>query len=133
MCPLRGEDPASYQNTAATALKFEMAQIGRDCGSANTTLEINGCLSRVEETSQRNFRAFYDSLRKLLNRAAGAAQQLDSSQANWEKYSTSACDAVYAFYRDGSIRNAKAIGCRIQLTRSRMQDLNALYDTVLHL
>ncbi len=39
LCPLRGEDPPSYQKMAATALQSEIAQIGRDCGNANTTLE----------------------------------------------------------------------------------------------
>ncbi len=133
LCPLRGEDPASYQKTAATALQFESAQIGKDCGDAKNTIEINGCLSGVAEKTESNFRAFYESLRSLLNPGSEAAQQLDSSQAQWEKYSTSACDAVDNFYRSGTIRIAAVTGCRIQLTRSRMQDLNALYVTVLHL
>ena len=132
LCQLRGEDPASYQKVAAKAFQFEISQIRRDCPNADTTFEENICLGSVDETTQRNFRTFYSSLRNLLNPASDAVQQLDSSQAKWEKYSTSACHAVYAVYRDGTIRNAKAVGCRIQLTRSRMQDLDALYDTVLH-
>lgn len=118
---------------ASTALQFEIAQIGRDCANARNTLEINSCFGTVAGKTQSNFRVFYDSLRSLLNPGSEAAQQLDTSQAQWEKYSNSACDAVYAFYRDGTIRTAKAIGCRILLTRSRMQNLDALYDTVLHL
>lgn len=133
LCPLRGEDAASYQKTAATALQFEIAQIGKDCGNAKNTLEINSCLVSVAEKTQSNFRVFYGSLRSLLKPGLDAAQQLDASQAQWEKYSTSACDAVDNFYRSGSIRIAAVTGCRIQLTRSRMQDLNALYGTVLHL
>lgn len=131
--PLRGEDAASYQKMAASALHYEVAQIGKDCANAKNTLEINTCLDAVAEKTQSDFRVFYASLRNLLNPGSEAVQQLDTSQPQWEKYSTSACDAVYAFYREGTIRNAKAIGCRIRLIRSRMQDLDALYDTVLHL
>jgi uncharacterized protein YecT (DUF1311 family) len=132
LCPLRGQDAASDQKTAAAALQFEAAQIGNDCGNAKNT-EINSCLTTVAEKTQSNFRVFYGSLRSLLKPGSDAAQQLDSSQAQWEKYSSSACGAVDSFYRSGSIRIAAVTGCHIQLMRSRMQDLNALYITVLHL
>jgi uncharacterized protein YecT (DUF1311 family) len=133
LCPLRGEDAASYQKTAAGALQFETAQIGKDCGTAKNTVEINSCLTTVAEKTQSNLRVFYGSLRNLLNTGTDASQQLDSSQAQWDRYLSSACDAVDNFYRTGTIRIAAVTGCRIQLMRSRMQDLNALYFTVLHL
>lgn len=133
LCALRAEDAASYQKTAATALQFETAQIGKDCSDAKNTLEISSCLVTVAQKTQGNFRAFYTSLRNLLKPGSKAARQLDSSQAQWEKYSTSSCDAVDALYRSGTIRIAAVTGCRIQLTRSRMQDMNTLYHTVLHL
>ena len=131
--PLNGADVAVYQKTAAAALQFEIAQIGKDCGKAQTTLEINSCLLSVAEKTESNFRALYGSLRSLLNTEPETARQLDDSEAQWVKYSTSACDAVDSFYSSGSIRVAAVTGCRIQLTRSRMQDLNALYFSVLHL
>ena len=132
-CRLDSEVSPSYQTTAAAALKYELGQIGKDCAHANNTLEINACLGDVRVKTQSNFHVFYTSLRNLLSSGSDAAQRLDTSQAQWEKYSTSTCDAVLAFYREGTIRTAKALGCSIQLTRSRMQDLDALYDTVLHL
>ena len=78
------------------------------------------------------FRPFYDSLRNLLSADPAAAQQLDSSQAAWEQYSKSACGAVDTFYRSGTIRASAVTSCHIQLMRSRMRDLDALYNTTLH-
>jgi uncharacterized protein YecT (DUF1311 family) len=130
---LRGQDSDSYQRRAATALQFETAQMGKDCGEAKTTPEINSCMFGVEEKTNTNFNTFYEALRSLLTPDSDAARQLDSSQELWAKYSASACDAIDAFYRSGSIRVSAVTGCRIQLTRSRMQDLNALYYISLHL
>jgi uncharacterized protein YecT (DUF1311 family) len=130
---LRAQDASSYQRRAAAALQFEIAQIGKDCGNPKNTLDINNCLMTVAEKTQSNYRTFYASLRTLLKAGSEAALQLEKSQAQWEMYSTSACDAVDTFYRSGTIRVAAVTGCNIQLTRSRMQDLNVLYETVLHL
>ena len=129
---LLGQNPASYQNRAATALQFETGQIGKDCRDAKNTLESNSCLSAVVEKTKSNFRVFYESLHSLLNPDPDAARQLETSQAQWEKYSTSACDAIDAFYRSGSIRASAVTACHIQLTRSRMHDLDVLYNTTLH-
>jgi len=68
-----------------------------------------------------------------LSQNAEAAGQLDSSQQQWELYTQKACDAIDSFSRGGTIRFSAVEKCRIQLTRSRMQDLNALYNTALHL
>ena len=133
ICPLSGQQPASYQKKAAAALQFEVDQIGKDCPDAKTTLEQNSCMAGVEQKATADFQAFYESLRSLLGPNSEAVKQLDSSQAQWEKYSKQACDAIDTFYRDGSIRISAVMGCQIQLRRSRMQDLDVLYNTTLHL
>ncbi len=132
LSPVRGQDPVSHQKRAAAALRYELVQMGNDCNQAKNTVEINSCLSAVAKKTQDNFHAFYESLRSLLSLRPEAVRRIDSSQDLWEKYSNSACDAIDTFYRDGSIRVSAVIGCHIQLTRSRMQDLDALYNTTLH-
>lgn len=132
LSPVQGQDPASYQKKAAVALQYEVGQTGKDCSNAKNTLETNGCLMGVAEKTENNFHLFYESLRGLLNPSPEAATELDSSQALWKKYSKSACDAIDTFYRSGTIRISAVTGCRIQLTRSRMQDLDLLYNDTLH-
>jgi uncharacterized protein YecT (DUF1311 family) len=129
---MQGQDPVLDQKKAASAVQFEMSQIGKDCPDAKTTLKGNSCLIAVEENTQKNFHQFYDALRHLLASDLDAARQLDDSQAQWDKYLASACNAVDAFYRSGTIRTWAVTACRIQITRSRMRDLDALYSTTLH-
>ncbi|MGA8598340.1 MAG: lysozyme inhibitor LprI family protein [Bryobacteraceae bacterium] len=131
--PLSGQDPGSYQKKAEAALRFEVARIGKDCPAARTTIEENNCIVGVEQQTRENFQVFYDSLRLLLGPKSEAAIQLDNSQSQWEKYSKEACDAVDSLYRRGSIRLSAVETCKVPLMRSRMQDLNALYITTLHL
>lgn len=129
---VRAQEPASTQKAAATALQFEIAQMGKDCPEANDTLTANHCLAAVEAKTNADFRTFYDSLQSLLRSDFEAAAELNESQAQWEKYSASACEAISAFYLTASIRASAVARCHIQLARSRMQDLDALYNTTLH-
>ncbi|MFZ0589820.1 MAG: lysozyme inhibitor LprI family protein, partial [Bryobacteraceae bacterium] len=106
---------------------------GKDCPAARTTIEENNCIVGVEQQTRENFQVFYDSLRSLLGPKSEAVIQLDNSQLQWEKYSKEACDAVDSLFRRGSIRLSAVETCKVPLMRSRMQDLNALYITTLHL
>ena len=130
--PLSAQDRVSDQKKAQTALQDEVKQIGKDCPNTETTIEINSCIAEVERKTKLHFEAFYESLRSLLVLGSEAANQLDSSQAQWEKYRKQACDAIDSFYSGGTIRLSAATSCEIQLMRSRMQDLDVLYSSVLH-
>jgi len=130
---LPAQSPSSEQNKAKAALHSQVSQIGKDCPDAKTTAEENNCISVVEQQTRTDFAAFYGSLRSLLQRSPDAMGQLDSSQEAWEHYAQKACEAVDSFYHDGTIRLSAVATCRIQLRRSRMQDLDVLYYTTLHL
>lgn len=132
LSPLQSQEPAFYQKRAEVALQFEMGQIGKDCSNVKNTLEANSCLGPVAEKTRNNFRSFYESLRSLLQSSPESVERLDSSQALFEKYSTSACDGIGAFYRSGAIRISAVVSCHIQLIRSRMRDLDSIYNTTLH-
>jgi uncharacterized protein YecT (DUF1311 family) len=130
---VKQQDPTAYQKDAAAALQRSVVQTGKgDCPDAQTTLDIDQCLAGVQAKTKSNFDSFYKDLRSFLDPASEAARQLDASQAQWEKYSSSACDAIDSFYSGGTIRASAVTGCRLQLMRSRMQDLDKLYETVLH-
>jgi len=130
--PLQAQSPSSNQSKAKVALHSQVSQIGNDCPSAKATMEENSCISMAGQQTKRDFATFYGSLRSLLRQSPEAGGQLDSSQEDWEHYAQKACDAIDSFFRRGTIRPSAVAACRIQLTRSRMQDLDALYFTTLH-
>jgi uncharacterized protein YecT (DUF1311 family) len=132
LLPVRAQLPDSYQKNAQTALQSQVSQIGKDCPDAKTTIEENGCIGGVGKKTKADFEAFYASLRALLSQKADAVSQLADSQDQWERYAQKACNAIDSFSQGGTIRFSAGEKCRIQLTRSRMQDLNALYNTTLH-
>lgn len=131
LCPA-APSTSTDQSKARTALAFQVSQIGKDCPDAKTTVDANRCLMTVEQKAGMDFADFLGSLRSLLQKDKEAIRQLDASQAQWARYIQTACDAIDDFYRDGTIRQAAVFRCRIQLTRSRMRDLNALYYTTLN-
>jgi uncharacterized protein YecT (DUF1311 family) len=130
---MRAQSPSSDQSKAQAALHSQVSQIGKDCPNAKTTMAENNCISMVEQQTKTDFTTFYGSLRSLLQQSADATSQLDSSQEEWEHYAQTACNAVDSFHRGGTIGPSAVAICRIQLTRSRMQDLDVLYYTALHL
>jgi uncharacterized protein YecT (DUF1311 family) len=132
LLPVRAQLPDSYQKNAQAALQSQVSQIGKDCPDAKTTVEENGCIVTVGKKTAADFEAFYGSLRALLSQNADAVSQLGVSQAGWERYAQMACNAIDSLSQGGTIRFSAVERCRIQLTRSRMQDLNALYGTTLH-
>jgi len=129
---LPAQSPQSDQTKAQAALHSQVSQIGKDCPGAKNTVEENICIATVEQQTKSDFAVFYGSLRSLLRQTAEAKEQLDSSQEEWEHYAQRACDAVDSFYKGGTIRTSAVASCRIQLRRSRMQDLDALYYMPLH-
>jgi uncharacterized protein YecT (DUF1311 family) len=130
--PLQAQSPSSDQSKAKVALRSQVSQIGNDCPNAKTTMEENSCISMAEQQTKRDFATFYGSLRSLLRQSAEAGDQLNSSQEYWEHYAQKACEAIDSVSRRGTIHPSAVAACRIQLTRSRMQDLDALYNTTLH-
>jgi|SRR5450432_777419 uncharacterized protein YecT (DUF1311 family) len=133
LCPVRAQSQVADQRKAQTALHFQVSQIGKDCPDPKTTVEENGCVGKVEQKTKDDLASFLAGLRSLLQGDAGAVDRLDASQEQWQHYMQKACEAIDYFFRDGTIRSSAVTRCRIQLTRSRMQDLDVLYNSTLHL
>jgi uncharacterized protein YecT (DUF1311 family) len=129
---LAGQSPAASQQAAQAALQFEQSQIGHDCPEAVTTVDINACIAEVEAKTKGNVAAFVSALRSLLKAEAEAVNRLDRSQELWERYARMQCEAIDDFFRTGTIRFSAATGCRIELARSRMRDLDNIYYVTLH-
>jgi uncharacterized protein YecT (DUF1311 family) len=126
------QNPAADQKKAQAALQSQTGRIGKDCPDAGTTMAINSCMTDVEKQTEADFALFLSSLRSLLKASAPALAKFETSQTVWEKYRASACDAVGTLYDGGTIKYSSVEGCKVRLTRSRMQDLNDLYYDTLH-
>jgi uncharacterized protein YecT (DUF1311 family) len=130
--PIPGSTIRQEQRVAQTAYDTEIAREGRDCLNAQNTYDENVCLKSAVATTQTNFAAFYAALSELLTPDSSNVQVLDESETAWTMYQGKACDAIDHFFRDGTIAPSATMRCVIRLTRSRMRDLNMLYDPPLH-
>jgi uncharacterized protein YecT (DUF1311 family) len=121
-----------YRKGAHAALLSQMSKEGKDCVGADTTYAANICLGKVSEETQKDFDQFYKNLVALLDNAESAQEKLEEAQDQWEQYRTKTCDAVDETHKGGSIRPSANMECYIRLARSRMRDLDFLYEGALH-
>jgi uncharacterized protein YecT (DUF1311 family) len=130
---LFSQSPQQRQDTARAALQTEMVQEGRDCPDTKSQSALNICIEQVRDANDRDFAVFYGNLFSLLARDPANQKGLQTAEEQWLSYRTQSCAAIDYLYRDGTIRSSAVARCEIQLTRSRMRDLDSLYQTVLHL
>jgi uncharacterized protein YecT (DUF1311 family) len=123
---------AQQQHVAAAlaALHAEQAKEGKDCPDVRGQRDEDICTGQVAEAADRNLAIFYDNLKAIID--GEAQKKLQDSQNAWLDYRKKACDAVYEFYKDGTIRNSEQARCQTRLTRDRMRALDSLYETPLH-
>ncbi|HWC17432.1 MAG TPA: lysozyme inhibitor LprI family protein [Terriglobales bacterium] len=119
-----------HQKAAKSSLDAELSREGHDCPGVKTTLEENGCIVGIWEQTQKSLNSFFSALTDLL--PASDAHKLAEAQKAWLSYRELSCNAIDNFYVGGTIRLSVATRCRIELSRSRMRDLDDLYNTVLH-
>lgn len=120
-------DAIECQKAAKAAFETEMARIGKDCAKAKTQRDENICQSDAATATERNFDAFYRSLENIV----GSGRLRESQQA-WVDYRNKQCDAIFEFWRPGTVAPSAEMRCKIELMRSRMRDLDSLYETPLH-
>lgn len=104
---------ALYFSTPASGDSFE-------CNQMTTTVAISKC-------KIREFGAVEDKLTKYLEASVQhydddpvVVKAIRESQEQWEAYSTAHCDAIYAKWREGTIRGIMATECRKNLTKQRI-------------
>lgn len=115
---------------ALLALALGSQDVEPDCGG--NMLEITACFAEAADNSKQRMEAYYRAaLHKLVeaeiddNPGAGAAASthLTYSQMLFEQHVNSECRATYERFAMGSIRNAEAQACRLQLFNARTRDL----------
>jgi uncharacterized protein YecT (DUF1311 family) len=124
------QSPLQHQKAANEALRSQLSKEGKDCQEARDNSEDKACIGEVLQQTERDFGVFYDNLEALLDSPGRA--NLEQAQREWLGYRQKSCSAIDEFFREGSARAGMTTRCEIQLTRSRMKDLDALYNLPLH-
>jgi uncharacterized protein YecT (DUF1311 family) len=88
-----------------------------------STLEINACLQDRLDRSQTRLERY---IQAAIDRHTDADGKIDpvvlgiqSSQAAFEAYRGIECDSVYEEWKQGTIRDAMSLNCRMKLTDER--------------
>lgn len=114
---------------AVALLAQSTDRLSSDCGRAATTVEINACLQKDLGREAARMDHYIATAGELAERqdeatvgtpeASDQRRLLREAQHAWEAYQKIVCDGVYDKWLGGSIRNAAALRCRIDMTRER--------------
>ena len=115
------------QRVAEQIFAAEMARTGRICVGATTQRDENACIRYATDTTDRNLASFVDALETIVGRPA-----VRDSEKAWLEYRSTQCQAVFDLFRPGTMAGAAQVRCEMRLARSRMRDLNELFETSLH-
>lgn len=124
------QSPIQHQKNANQALQSQLSKEGKDCPEARTNLEDKVCIGQVKQQTEQDFATFFGNLKELLD-STGQANLEDAQQA-WLAYRQKSCTAIESLFQGGTGRLGFEARCEIQLTRSRMKDLDAIYNLPLH-
>ncbi|UYY76163.1 lysozyme inhibitor LprI family protein [Sphingomonas sp. R1] len=105
-------------------LVLALAAPAAPCADAKTTVDMNLCLARGSNAAEVEMNRYLVAARK---RAAAdglaVTKAFDEAQGRWIAWRKGECDAVYAHWQGGTIRNAALLTCRIALTEARTRQL----------
>lgn len=88
-----------------------------------TTLEMNACMAGIRERASERKDRYLDA---AIARNAGRPElvaMIRKSDAAFEAYRKTACEAVYTDYEGGTIRTIQALGCEIALIDERTRTI----------
>lgn len=96
-----------------------MAAAGPCAGS--TTPEVERCLAADLARADAELNRYYAAAAARLakDRQNGAIAQLRASEGAWIAYRDAECNAIYEWWKDGTIRGAMALSCRMRVTKAR--------------
>jgi uncharacterized protein YecT (DUF1311 family) len=87
----------------------------------STTREVEQCLADDLARADSELNRYYAAAVKRLasEREAAVAARLRSSELAWIRYRDAECDAVWEYWKGGTIRGTFSTECRLRLTRAR--------------
>ena len=90
----------------------------------DNTIEINDCMSAQLASAEAELKRYLAAVRTRLKSeaiddpdAGVALAEIDKAETAWQAYRAAQCDAVYDYWKAGTIRGAMSLTCEIDLTR----------------
>src|SRR5579871_3794380 len=102
--------------------------LGELCKDAKSLQESNDCMEQAAITTRREFNRYFAKLTEGI-KDEKAKSELRLAQDRWGEYRDKSCAAAFDFYGSGVMRAVMEFVCEIQLTRSRMKDLDVIYHS----
>ena len=102
--------------------------LGELCKEAKSLQESNDCMEQAATTTKREFVRYFTKLTESI-KDEKAKGELRVAQDRWSEYRDKSCSAAFNFYSSGVMRSVMERVCEIQLTRSRMKDLDVIYHS----
>jgi len=99
------------------------------CASANLTkaeAELSGAFERALQAATRQ----YESVRRDLGseKMPNMPDELRKVERAWETFRDANCGYQNLVYYGGSMASLAVIGCRLDMTKARIKELNDLFD-----
>jgi len=91
--------------------------------AATNTPASDACFSEEDKQRTQALNQYTEAAVKQLADDKEALDAFQKTQSTWQGYRDAYCNAVYTYWRDGTIRSAKAMECRIDLTATRTHQI----------
>lgn len=102
--------------------------LGELCKDTKSLQESNDCMEQAAVNVRREFNRYFAKLTESI-KDEKAKGELRLAQDRWGEYKDKSCSAAFDFYASGVMRTVMEFTCEIQLTRSRMKDLDIIYHS----
>jgi uncharacterized protein YecT (DUF1311 family) len=98
------------------------------CKDAKSMQESNDCMEQAAINVKREYVRYFAKLTESI-KDEKAKGELRVAQDRWAEYRDKSCSAAFDFYASGVMRAVMEFVCEIQLTRSRIKDLDIIYHS----
>jgi len=141
----------ALQKRAAQAFDAETVRArAGDCKNARNTRDIETCLEKESNITEKNYSEFAGAIRELLSltppestqpatsgptgmppSAEERTREFDGLQTAWQQYLKSGTTAAYNQYKGGTHAPVFSVEAQQKLVRSHMRELSFIYDGLL--
>lgn len=98
------------------------------CKESKSMQDSNDCMEQASINARRELNRYFAKLTESI-KDEKAKSELRLAQDRWGEYKEKSCSAAFDFYGSGVMRAVMEFACEIQLTRSRMHDLDVIYHS----
>ena len=106
-----------------------MADQALDCDHVITTNDINTCKAQEVAEAEQTMQTYLDASLERFAKDEVVVTAIHSAQQQWIAYRDAHCGAVYDLWREGTIRGAMLLGCKLRITHERTHALWRNYLT----